>query len=166
MQNQQAQTLARMFELARKLNLFYLSKLKEVDPFLNHELGGLKFNSIYWLTAHLLWAEDNLIVKMTGGTSDLPIWLQHYHLGADGSLHAGHGSFKELLDLMKTYHQFSLDYVRNLSDEKLNEDNISKFGFGDGDVSNRLSIMHAIRHESTHTGHFSWLAKMAGVNTI
>lgn len=162
----QAQLLADTFEKARTLTLFYVSKLKEIDPMSPIELGDVKLNSIYWHVAHLIWAEDNLIMKLTGAESVAPLWAQHYQLGCDGSLHADHGTFRELLSELKTMHPKCMEHLKSLSDEELSSDNTVQLQFGDGDVSKRLAIQHAIRHESTHTGHLGWIAKMKGVATV
>ena len=153
--------LADMFDKTRQLTRFYISKLKEVNPYQPIEFGGMKFNSIYWLTAHLLWAEDNLLVRSTGGTSLVPKWLNHYKIGADGSLHEGHGDYKALLDEMKQCHNNILAYLNSISDDILDKDNAFGIDFGDGDKSNRMIIMHTIRHEGTHIGNLAWMSKMS-----
>jgi len=162
----QAQLLADTFKKARTLTLFYLSKLKGIDPMSPFELGKITTNSIYWHVAHLMWAEDNLIMILTGADSVAPDWAQHYQLGCDGSLHAEHGTFKELLSEFKTMHPKCMAHLSSLSDEELSEDNSVLLQFGDGDISKRLAIQHAIRHESTHTGHLGWIAKINEVATI
>ena len=157
--------LADMMDKTRQLTRFYISNLKEVDPYERFEFGGKAFNSIYWLTAHLIWAEDNLIVMGTGAKSVAPEWIKHYHLGADGSLHEGHGDYKSLLGDMKRVHEASLAHLQALQDEDLDKENAFGFHFGDGDTSNRLIIMHAIRHEGTHIGNLAWMSKMKEIKT-
>ena len=152
--------LADMMAKTRELTRFYISKLKEIDPYTPIELGGVRFNSIYWLTAHLLWAEDNLIVRGTGGVSLIPKWLNHYKIGADGSLHEGHGDYKALLDEMKQAHTAIQHYMLGLSDDILVHDNAFGVSFGAEDKSNRMLLMHAIRHEATHIGNLAWMGKM------
>jgi hypothetical protein len=156
----ETQILADMIDKARQLTRFYISNLKAVDPYSPVEFGGVTFNSIYWITAHLIWAEDYLIVQGTGGTSVAPEWVRHYHLGSDGSLHEGHGDYKALLGDMKQVHESATLYLRGLDDPILEADNALGFHFGDGDATNRFIIMHAIRHEGGHSGNLAWLCKM------
>ena len=156
----ETQILADMMDKTRQLTRFYISNLKSVDPYTQIEFGGKTFNSVYWLTAHLIWAEDNLIMHGTGAKSAAPSWISHYHIKSDGSLHEGHGDYKELLGEMKRVHEEAMNYLRAMDDSLLDKDNALGFQFGDGDVSNRLVIMHAIRHEGSHIGNLAWLCKM------
>ena len=156
----ETQILADMMDKTRQLTRFYISNLKAIDPYAPIEFGGKKFNSIYWLTAHLVWAEDNLIVVGTGAKSVAPEWINHYHIKADGSLHEGHGDYKSLLAEMKRVHEEAMAHLKTMDENLLDEDNTLGFQFGDGDASRRLIIMHAIRHEGTHIGNLAWLCKM------
>ena len=162
----EAQTLADTMDKTRQLIRYYLSGLKAADPYQPTEFGGLTFNSIYWLTAHLIWAEDNLIVRSSTGKSLAPDWIQHYHIGGEPTLHEGHGDFKALLDEMKQVHEKCLTHLRSLTDEQLAEESKLGFGFGDGDMSVRMMVMHAIRHEGTHIGNFAYLCKMKGIKMV
>jgi uncharacterized damage-inducible protein DinB len=162
----EAQILAETMDKTRQLARYYISRLRDVDPFSPLDLGGVKFNSLYWLTAHMLWAEDNLIVVGTGGKTVAPAWAAHYCIGGDGTLHEGHGDYKSLLDEMKKVHESAISYLSSLTDEMLAEDNPLGVQFGDGDRSMRMMVMHAIRHEGTHIGNLAWMNKMYGVKTI
>ena len=156
----ETQILADMMDKSRQLTRFYISNLKAVDPYIPIEFGGKTFNSVYWLTAHLIWAEDYLIVQGTGAKSVAPDWVKHYHLGSDGSLHEGHGDYKALLNDMRQVHESAMHYLRGLDDAILDKDNTLGFHFGDGDATNRFIIMHAVRHEGGHSGNLAWLCKM------
>ena len=161
----ETQILADMMDKTRQLTRFYISNLKTVDPYKPVEFGGKNFNSIYWLTAHLIWAEDNMIMAGTGAKSIAPEWISHYHIKADGSLHEGHGDFKELLTEMKRVHEGAMNHLRSMDDDQLDKENALGFQFGDGDASTRLIVMHAIRHEGTHIGNLAWLCMMNDVLT-
>ena len=161
----ETQILADMMDKTRQLTRFYISNLKTVDPYKPVEFGGKNFNSIYWLTAHLIWAEDNMIMAGTGAKSIAPEWISHYHIKADGSLHEGHGDFKELLTEMKRVHEGAMNHLRSMDDDQLDKENALGFQFGDGDASTRLIVMHAIRHEGTKIGTLAWLCKMNDVLT-
>lgn len=157
--------LADMMDKTRQLTRFYISNLKTVDPYESIDFGGKRFNSVYWLTAHLIWAEDNLIVQGTGARSVAPDWIGHYRIASDGSLHEGRGDYKSLLTDMKQVHEAAMTYLQTMQDEDLDRDNAFSFQFGDGDISNRLIIMHAIRHEGGHIGNLAWLSKMKEIKT-
>ena len=150
----------------RQLARFYISNLKNTDPYQPLDFGGAKFYSLYWLTAHILWAENNLIIVGTGGQSAVPKWASHYMIGSDGTLHEGHGDYKALLEEMKNTHEVALAHLRSLTHEDLDADNILGIQFGDGDKSKRMLIMHAIRHEGTHIGNLAWMNKMQGIKTV
>jgi hypothetical protein len=152
--------LADMMDKTRQLTRFYISNLKTVDPYTSIDFGGKKFNSVYWLTAHLIWAEDNLIVQGTGAKSIAPDWIKHYAIASDGTLHEGHGDYKALLTDMKAVHEGAMTYLQAIDDSDLDKENAFGFHFGDGDMTNRLIIMHAIRHEGGHIGNLAWLGKM------
>lgn len=161
----EAQVLAEMMDKTRQLTRFYISQLKSVDPYQPVELGGKTFNSLYWLTAHIVWAEDNLLITGTGATTVAPSWINHYAIAGDGTLHPAHGEYKALLDEMKRVHERALAQINSLSAEELDLDNTLNLQFG-GDGSKRMAIMHAVRHEGTHIGNLAWLCKMAGIKSV
>ena len=163
--NTEAQLLAATFQKVRDLTKWYLSLLKNADPYKEWEVNGQKLNSVAWLAAHLIWAEDFLIVRTTGGKgADIP-WLEHYKLGSDGTLHEEKPDMKNLLSLLKQGHENAMAHLLSLTDEKLSEENPLGFGFG-GDSTNRMMVQHCIRHEAMHTGHLSWLCKINGIQTV
>ena len=161
----ESKALADTFQKTRDLTKWYLSLLKEIAPELQPQLNAQKLNSIYWLTAHLVWAENFLIIKATGGNGVEIPWLEHYKLGSDGSLHDARGDFKSLLSDMKMVHEASMAHLLTLDDETLHQPNPVGFAFGT-DNTNRMMIMHAIRHEGTHVGQLGWLCKLHGVKAI
>ncbi|MFN8310338.1 MAG: DinB family protein [Chitinophagales bacterium] len=165
MLRKETEVLADMLDKARQLSLFFISNLKTVDPSKRIVCGDMEFNSIYWLTAHLIWAEHMLVISATGGKIEVPEWLSHYELGSGGLAHEQPIPYKELLQLMKDLHIKVLEYIRNFPEEQLDADNPSGMQFGP-DRSNRMMIMHAIRHEGTHGGHLSWIAKMNGIKLL
>jgi uncharacterized damage-inducible protein DinB len=67
---------------------------------------------------------------------------------------------------MKELHEKVMQYLLTLTSEQLDEDNPTKFSFGNGDTSKRMMVQHAIRHEGSHIGHFGWIAKMNGIKMI
>lgn len=161
----QAQLLAQTLQKVRDLTMWYIGMLKLSDPYKEFEVNGVKLNSVYWLTAHLAWAENMLVLEMCGKDSVKADWLNHYALGSDGTLHTEKPDMKETIHLLKEIHAESMELLTNLPDEKLEEINKREFGFG-GDKTVRMMIQHCIRHEAMHTGHLSWLCKINGVKAI
>lgn len=161
----QAQTLANMHQKVRDLTLWYLSLLKEADPYRVFECNGEKFNSTYWLTAHLTWAQNFLVLQATGGSAVEAPWLDHYRLGCDGTLHESAPSMKDAIQLLKAVHVQAIAHIGSLTEEHLDKPNLLGFGFG-GDNSNRMMIQHCIRHEAMHAGHLSWLCKINGIKSV
>jgi uncharacterized damage-inducible protein DinB len=165
MANIEARVLHDTFKKTRDLTKWYLSLLKNVAPEEELNFNGIKLNSIYWLGAHLVWAENFLIVTTTGGTAvNLP-WLGHYKLGCDGTLHEGHGNFKSVLDDWKQVHENAMQHLLSITNEQMHQPNPLGLSFG-ADNTNRMMIMHAIRHESTHVGQLGWLCKLHGIQTV
>lgn len=162
----QAQLLADTFAKTRQLTKFYLSKLKDENPEQVFKINGKKFNSIYWIVAHLIWAEDNLAIAQITGKSEAAEWVKHFAIHADGSLPENKPDFKTVLNEMKRIHELALNTITALSDEQLSEQNTTGFHFGDGDSTKRMMIQHCIRHEGTHLGQISLLAKLYGKQTI
>ncbi|MCW5908252.1 MAG: DinB family protein [Chitinophagales bacterium] len=161
----QAILLADTFQKVRDLTKWYLSLLKQVDPYKKWEVNGVEINSVAWLAAHITWAENFLILSGTGGAPVKADWLNHYQLGCDGSLHTPQPEMKMILDTLKEVHIQATEHLLGLSDEKLNEPNPHNFAFG-GINTNRILIQHAIRHEAMHTGHLSWLCKINKIESV
>ncbi|HXH18002.1 MAG TPA: DinB family protein [Chitinophagales bacterium] len=166
MTNTEANILADVYESVRALTKWYISRMKDVDMHKVFEVDGKKFNSAYWVTAHLIWSEQFLLLQTLGGKSPEIPWLEQFRMGSPvPERHDGLPSVKQILDVWKEIHSAAMKHVRSLSDEILSSDNPSGFGFG-GDNSYRMMIHHAIRHEAVHTGHLSWLCKMYGIRTV
>lgn len=161
----EAKTFADIFERTRDLTKWYLGLLKTVDSEKELPVGDKTLNSVYWITAHLVWAENFLVVKSTGGIGvDIP-WLEHYKLGSDGTLHEGRGDLKSVIDSLKIVHANAMKHLLTLDDEMLQRPNPAGFAFG-SDNTNRMMIIHAIRHEGTHIGHLGWICKLHGISTV
>lgn len=162
----EAEVLADTLDKTRALTKFYLSSLKEVNPEEPIIVNGENLNSLYWICAHLLWAEDNLAIKMTGGTSIAPEWAKHFPIKSSGELPAERPDFKTVLAEMKKVHEASIQHIKTLSSEQLNEENPAGFHFGDGNTTKRMMLQHCIRHEGTHLGQISLIARIFGKKLI
>ncbi len=160
-----AQILADTLDKTRTLTNYFLHKLKEVDPYQRNVFGGMEFNSIYWITAHIAWAEHNLIIKCSGGQQLDLDQLTHYLKGSDGSLHNDKMPYEKLLEKKDEIHRYVMDYLQTKDAAWLETENSLKFGMN-GDTSNRFLIQHAIRHEGNHGGQLLWIGKMNGLQLI
>ncbi len=162
----EANILADSFESVRSLTRWYISKLKDADMHKVFEADGKKLNSAYWVTAHLTWSEQFLLLQAIGGNPLNIPWLEQFRIGSKmPDDKNGLPPVKQVLDAWKEIHAAAMAHVRSLPDELLGKDNPAGFGFG-GDNSYRMMIQHAIRHEAMHTGHLSWLCKLYGLKTI
>lgn len=157
--------LSDTFATARQLTRYYLSKLKGFDPHLRFEVEDKRLNSTYWMVAHLIWAEDFLLLRSLGHKGLDISWLEEFKVGSDADKVQLDIPFKELLDIQKECHLITLDHLRNMTEEEFQEENSLGIRFGE-ETKKRYIAMHGIRHEATHTGQLSIITKLAGGNAI
>lgn len=165
MANEQVKLLAETYEMSHGLVRFYTSALKTADPYQQWEVNGKKLNSIAWITAHLCWVENWLLLKALDGPAIAIDWADHYKLGSDGTLHEPAVDFKTILQHRKTVHEAAMLHINSLSDADLTKENPAGVKLW-GDGSYKMMIQHAIRHEASHAGHLGWLCKINGIQTI
>lgn len=165
MPNKEALLLSDTFQKTRDLTRWYLSLLKENDPYYRWEVNGIRLNSIIWLASHITWAENFLILKGTGGEHMALDWIDNYNIKSSGELHHPEHNMKTVMAAMKNVHEKAMAHVVTLNDEAMEAENVLGFGFG-GIKTNRILVQHAIRHEATHVGHLSWLCKINKVETV
>lgn len=160
------QVLADQLNTSRDLTRWYLSKLKETDPFKQFEIEGKKLNNWYWIIAHLAWAEHFLIINGTGG-EPLPEFedLQAFSMGNSFSQANAKHDVKELLALFKKVHEHCIARLQTITEEEMLEDNKLGFSFS-SDMSKKAMIMHCIRHEGTHTGNLAIMCKAFDLKTV
>lgn len=160
----ESQVLAEVMGNTRNLTRFYLSKLKGKDEFHQFEIDGKKLNSIYWLVAHLTWAENMLILGALGGPALNLGWTKHFGIGSTMPDKEELPPFKEVLDAFKQVHETTMTFLSTVPNEELDKENPFGMGFG-GDNSKRMMVHHCIRHEAQHIGHLSTLCKLFGEET-
>jgi len=165
MSNKEALILSDTFQKTRDLSRWYLSLLKDSDPYKRWEINGTHLNSIIWVASHLAWAENFLIIKGTGGEALEVAWLDKYNISSNGELHHPDHHMKEVMSTLKAVHEKAMAHMPTVSDEKMDAENSLGFGFG-GIKTNRILLQHAIRHEATHVGHLSWLCKINKIETV
>jgi uncharacterized damage-inducible protein DinB len=158
--------LAQTMDETRNLTRFYSGKLKGEDMDRVFEINGYTTNSAYWILAHLCWAENMLLLQCMGHKGlDLP-WLNDFRIGSSkGEKPANAPDLKEVFSALKEIHAAALELLSNMTDEELEEKSVIQLPFGENQ-SKRFVAMHAIRHEGTHLGQLSLIAKMYGKQTV
>ena len=161
-----SKVLATMMDEQRNLTRFYLSKLKGEDMYREFDVNGYTTNSPYWILAHLCWAENMLAIQSLGGKGvDVP-WLNDFKIHSPkGEKPASQPSLEEVLTAFKQIHVAALETISSLTDSELDQENSLGLAFGDN-KSKRFMAMHAVRHEGTHCGQLSLIAKMYGKATV
>ena len=161
----EARVLADCYQDVRKLTKFYLSKAATIDEHERIVANGVRLNSLYWLTGHLAWAENALLLKAIGGEPlDIP-WLDRFELGADFEYDSSLPPHDELVKTMDTIHDRAMRTILSMTPEQLEEPQLDTGLFGP-EAQKRTIIRHAIRHEPCHAGQIGWLCKMHGIETI
>ena len=159
------ETLIATYRQARNLTMYYMSLLKETDPYKVFSLEDKELNSLHWIVCHLCWAESFLTVKSSGGEIETPAWFEKYAFGTTAPSKEEGPSFEEALQTLKENHQKCIIYLESLKEEDLDKDNVFGMSFGK-EKSIAMMLMHAIRHEGTHAGHLGCLCKLSGVKTV
>lgn len=155
-----------MLDEQRNLTRFYLSKLKGEDMYLEFEVNGYTTNSAYWILAHLCWGENMLAIQCMGQKGAEIPWLNDFKIQSQkGEKPANQPSLEEVLTAFKQIHELALQTISSLTEEELNEENTLGMAFGPN-KSKLFMAMHAIRHEGTHCGQLSLIAKMYGKQTV
>lgn len=149
----------------RSLTMYYLSSLKETDPYKVFKIEDKELNSMHWIVCHLCWAEPYLTVQTSGGEIAEKDWFEKYAFGTTPPTKEEGPSFEEALDTLKTNHLKCIAYMESLSEDDLDKDNVFGMAFGK-EKSVAMMWMHAIRHEGTHAGHLGWLCKLSGAKTV
>jgi hypothetical protein len=161
-----AQLLAHTMDETRNLTRFYISKLKGEDMHRQFEVNGYTTHSAYWILAHLCWAEHMILIESLGHPKlDIP-WLKLFRIGSgkDEEI-VGRPTLEEVFAAMKDIHAAAMKNLSRMTDDELAEDNTLGMAF-DENRSKRYMAMHAIRHEGTHCGQLSLIAKMYGKHTV
>lgn len=161
----EAQILARQLDKARELSRWYLSLMKGCDPKKTFEFEGKIFNSIIWEVGHMAMSENFLANYLTYGPARKEDWFKHFAMGGSNQVNEDYPEFKAVLDSFKAIHANTLEHLNSLTNEDLDQPTKKEFPVA-GIKTVRDTIIHAIRHESTHTGHLGWLCKLHGVKSI
>jgi uncharacterized damage-inducible protein DinB len=160
--NTKVKTLIDTYEMARNLSKYYISKLEGIDLKKQYEFNGVKFNSAYWIVAHLAWTEHFLIIEGIGGDAMGIEWLNDFGFGSVPDDVKNEPSYEEVLKTLSEIHTKAIDILGKMTDEELAQENNINANFG-GKTNKEVVLMHAIRHEPMHIGQLSWILKASGV---
>ncbi len=158
----EAKLLADTFQLSRALSERYIQRALKGNIQEQIIVGDIQLNCTQWLIAHMAWAEHTLLLQSLGSSTPLPQALNVFKIGSNSTPQPEWPSINLILIEMKNVHEASMRFVQSLSDDDLLQPNISGLKFGE-DNTKRVSIQHAIRHESMHCGHLSWVCKLQGL---
>ena len=169
MAENELQALVRAMKHARGMSGGMLKKLNALegfDPKRVFTVGEQRLNSVYWLTGHIAWAQNNLVLRSTGGPNPELPWLKLFGLGKPAEEAETNGpSWEEVQAGFAKVHELALAHLETLDAEFLAQPNPAGFTWaGEGEV--RTAIRHSVTHEGMHTGHIGWLCKLYGVKLI
>ena len=162
MKKSESQILADVYEKVRNLSKMFIKSIDQIDIHKQLEINGVKFNSAYWLIAHLAWTEHSLIVYGVGGQDMKLEWLEEYGFGTDPENVITKPPLEDVLKQLDDINAKAMEIIKGLSDEQLEEDNHLDFTIA-GSKSKRNLIIHSIRHEPMHIGQLSWILKSNGI---
>ena len=161
-------TLRNMVDATRQLAHFAIKKMegRESDMQKRFEVEGRKLNSMYWIIAHMAWAENNLIIRSLGGANPAVPWLKHFAMGKSAEDGENCGvPYAEIYAGFKKVHQVAMETLDKLNPDELNSENLLNWEILGGKTK-RNTIMHHVRHENTHVGQMLWLVNLHGVKTL
>jgi uncharacterized damage-inducible protein DinB len=160
------EALIQLIDGTRKLVHFALKKIEDRDLRKRFEIEGRKINSVYWLIAHMAWAENNLLLRSTSGPNPALPWLKHFALGKPAEEGEINGpSWEEVKAGFKKVHELSMKHLETLDPALLDSPNNLDWEIMGGKTM-RHTIMHHIRHENNHTGQLLLIVNLYGVKTI
>ena len=72
-----AKTIAEQMDQTRKMTRFYLSQLKEADPYEIHTIKNKKVNPIIWEIGHLTVTQNWLVMYLCKGPAERISWAKY-----------------------------------------------------------------------------------------
>ncbi len=162
MKKTEPEILAEVYGKVRGLSKMFIGALKDIDVNQQLEFNNIKFNSAYWIVAHLVWTEHTLLVNGVGGEDMKIEWINEYGFGSDPDEIKTKPPFEEVIKKLDEVHIKAIEVIQGLTEEQLEEDNYMGASFG-GSKCKRNLITHVIRHEPMHIGQLTWILKANGL---
>lgn len=159
-------TLSSIIDDTRKLTFSLLNQLETSNClYQDFKLDDKHLNCAFWIMAHLSVTQNFLLLRSTGGETVKIPYARQFGMGATPPTRDECPPLEEVRGIFNLVHEKSVEHVRNLDPNQLNQKNTTGFVFL-GEDSIRSTVIHAIRHENMHSGHLSWLCKLNGLKTI
>jgi hypothetical protein len=164
--SEELKTIIEITKRTRELANYYIHKTKDVDVKKRFDVDGKKLNSIYWLVAHMAWAQNNLIIRSTGGPNPEVKWLKFFAIGKPAEEGETNGpSYEEVVAGFEKVHHIAMEHLEKLDPALLDSPNKIDWEIMKSKTM-RATLIHHIRHEGAHVGHLSWNASLHGIKTI
>ena len=155
-----AKTIAEQMDQTREMTRFYLSQLKEADPYEIHTIKNKKVNPIIWEIGHLTVTQNWLVMYLCKGPAERILSAKTFGMGSSPTSNKeDYPPYDEVWNMFKHIHEKSIDFVSALSNDDLNKP-IDKDLFFLRNNTYKDAIMHSIRHEGIHAGCLSWHCKL------
>lgn len=155
-----SQTAAEMLDQSRKFTLFYLSQLDAERIYERHTFDGAPINSAHFIMGHLAWAEWLFMTENLNQSDFEAPLAQRFHIKAKEEDVEAKLSFQEMQEEMARIHSATLESIRKLDSEALEEEVFVTPA--NWRTTRKKAIFHIIRHESFHTGQLALIAKVQG----
>lgn len=161
----ESEYLAGLVNNTRVLAYFYIEKMENCNWYQRFSIDGEQINSVAWNLAHMAWAQNYLILVATGNNTVNIKWFDLFKIGSPPAPIELYPNKQDILSAFENVHQLALYQINQMKEEQFDEPNLINLKFKNGN-SQRLAIHHHLRHEGTHIGQLSILAKLHGVKTI
>ena len=101
---------------------FYLSQLKDEDPYEIHVIKNKKINPIIWEIGHLTVIQNWHVLSFCKGLAERISWAKTFGMGSSPTSNKeDYSPYDEVWNMFKHIHQKSLHFVSALSNEDLNQ---------------------------------------------
>lgn len=117
-----SKTIAEQIDQTREMTRFYLSQLKNVDPYEVHVIKNKKINPIIWEIGHLTVTQNWLVMYLCKGPAERISWAKIFGMGSSPTSNKkDYPPYDEVRNMFKHIHQKSLHFVSALSNEDLDQ---------------------------------------------
>ena len=107
-----SKTIAEQMDQTRETTRFYLSQLKDEDPYEVHVINNKKINPIIWEIGHLSVTQNWLVMYLCKGPAERISWAKTFGVGSSPSANKeDYPPYDEVWNKFKHIHQKSLHFV-------------------------------------------------------